>query len=72
MKRLLKPITAGTGLTFQDKVVFTPSDLITILSQIEELEKSNIGFKPGDNGVLVLIVGDNEYEITDKAQMVFV
>ena len=72
MKKLLKPVTAGTGLTFQDKPVFTPTDLVKILSEIEELKKASIGLKPGDDGVLILIVGNNEYEVTDRTQMVFV
>jgi len=72
MKRLLKTVSAGTGLTFQDKTIFSPTDLINILSEIEELQKSNVGLKPGQDGTLILIVGDNEYELTDRAQMVFV
>lgn len=72
MKRLVKPITAGTGLSFQDKAVFTPTDLVAILSEIDELKKCTVGLKPGDDGVLMLIVGNNEYEITNKTQMVFV
>ena len=73
MKRLIKDsITAGMGTTFQNKAVFTPTDLVSILSEIEELKKCNIGLKPGDDGILILIVGNSEYEITDQAQMVFV
>ena len=73
MKRLLKSITAGAGgLHFQDKAVFTPTDLVSILSEIEELKKCCVGLKPSDDGILLLIVGNNEYEISDKTQMVFV
>jgi len=72
MKKLLKSVTAGTGLTFQDKQIFSPSDLVSVLSQIEELQKCSIGLKPDQDGALILIVGNNEYELTDKAAMVFV
>ena len=72
MKRLIRPITAGTGLTFENKAIFTPTDIIEILGEIEELKKSNIGLAPGQDNVLMLLVGDNQYQLTDKATMVFV
>ena len=73
IKRLVKkPVTAGTGLTFQNKAVFSPSDVVSLISQIEELQKCQIGLKPGEDNVLMLIVGDNEYQMTDRTQMVFV
>ena len=74
MKKLVRPIIAstGNGLTFQDKAVFTPTDVVALLSEIEELEKSPIGLAPDDEGNLLLIVGDNQYVMTDKTTMVFV
>jgi len=74
MKRLIKKsITAGHGsATFQDKCIFSPSDVVALLGQIEELQKKSIGLAPDKDGNLLLIVGDNQYVMTDKAQMVFV
>ena len=72
MKRVIKPVTAGTGLTFENKAIFTPTDVVDILVKIEELQKCSIGLKPGEDGILILIVGNNEYELTDKTTMVFV
>ena len=72
MKKLLKSVAAGTGLTFQNKPIFSPSDIIEILGQIEELQKCNVGLAPDKDGNLLLLVGDNQNELTDKAAMVFV
>ena len=65
MKRLLKKVTAKSEHTDTNdkKGMFTATDLVDILQQIEELSKFNVAIKIED-GSLLLGVGDSVYEIS--------
>ena len=65
MKRLLKRVTAKSepADTNDKKGMFTATDLVDILQQIEELSKCNVAIKIED-GSLLLGVGDSIYEIS--------
>jgi len=67
MKRLLKKINASSEAnnadTNEDKISFSITDLVDIISQIEELNE-NVAIR-GHEGTLQLAVGDSIYEICD-------
>jgi len=66
MKILAKSANAAT--TLQDERIFSPNNVVTLLSQIEELRSCRVNLKE-QNGVLLLTVGNNEYSMMDKAKM---
>lgn len=43
-------------------LIFTPEDIIELLSQIPELQDLKMGFKESSDGNLRLSVGDTEFD----------
>lgn len=63
MKRLIKQnIKSSSNLT-NSQVVFTPVDLVSFLSQIEELKNHRIKVINDSEG-LKFAIGDYEYQIS--------
>lgn len=63
MKRLIKQnIKSSSNLT-NSQVVFTPEDLVSLLSQIEELKNHRIKVITDSEG-LKFAIGDYEYQIS--------
>ena len=53
----------------QSRKMFSLLDIVELLSEIEELEKFEVGIRPDGDGVL-LVVGNNTYELSDDAELV--
>lgn len=66
MKRLIKTITANTDVAFEDKRVFSLTDIVDLLNQIEELYGYDIGLETDTDNSCLLAIGNNQYEITNS------
>ena len=53
----------------QSRKIFSLLDIVELLSEIEELDKFEVGIRPDGDGVL-LVVGNNTYELSDDAELV--
>lgn len=66
MKRLVKPITANTDITFQDKRIFSLNDIMDLLKQVEELYGYDIELETDTDNPYLLSIGNSQYKITDN------
>ena len=48
-----------------DNIIFSPKDIIMLLSEIEELKHCHIDVLSEPNGPMELIVGDYRYHLAD-------
>ena len=53
----------------QSRKIFSLLDIVELLSEIEELDKFEVGIRPDGDGVL-LVIGNNTYELSDDAELV--
>lgn len=65
MKILVKKVTASTNMT-DNSPMYTPSDILELLTQIEGLSGYEISLAQDIDGDLQYIVGDSTYKIVDK------
>lgn len=61
MKRLSKNINAAA--IFEDTPIFSPIDVVEMLSQIDILKGCRIGFHESMDGLIELIIDDIAYPI---------
>ncbi|MDD4494142.1 MAG: hypothetical protein PHV32_07305 [Eubacteriales bacterium] len=64
MKKIRYINASSQVTTFQESkgiLIFSPEDLIGLLSQIPELQDLKMGFKESSDGSLLLSVGDTEF-----------
>jgi len=66
MKKIVRSINASSQVTSSQQskgvLIFTPEDMIGLLSQIPELQDLNMGFRESPDGSLQLAVGDTEFD----------
>lgn len=67
MVRVIRPITASTNV---DKdYSFTPSEVLDLLQQIDELKGSNISLEELSKGNLQYVIGNSVYKVTDTSNL---
>ena len=63
-------VTPRQEQPIESRKIFSPLDILNLLSEIEELSKFEIGLRPDGDGI-ALIVGNNAYTLlSDDAEMV--
>lgn len=66
MKKIVRSVNASSQVTSSPKckgvLIFTPEDMIGLLSQIPELQDLKMGFRESPDGSLQLTVGDTEFD----------
>jgi len=62
MKKLLTPVYSGKKQAVHN-VVFTPSELVSIFAEIQELSDCDISLSENPDGSLMLTIGDSKYEL---------
>lgn len=65
MKRLVRKVTASTNIT-DNSPMYTPSDILELLTQIKGLNGYEISLAQDIDGDLEYIVGDSTYKITNN------
>ena len=58
-------VKAAKIVPANDNLVFSPKDIVMLLSQIEELKHCNIDITSEPDGPSELIVGDYRYHLAD-------
>lgn len=71
MKRFVKPITAGTRVVFQDDIIFKPAELVTLLSEINELKGCAISISSAKGKAMILTVNGTSYQVADIANTIY-
>lgn len=61
MKRLIKSVNAAT--VYEDKCMFTPTDVVNLLKHIEELKNYDITLTENREGTLEIIIGESIYQV---------
>ena len=67
-----KRITSSNETDAMTAPVLSPSDLVALLSKINELYDYEIRVMMDEAGVIWLIVGDNKYLVSDIEQAVLI
>lgn len=67
-----KRITSSNETYAMTEPVLSPSDLVALLSKINELYDYEIRVMMDEAGVIWLIVGDNKYLVSDIEQTVLI
>lgn len=67
-----KRITSSNETNAMTTPVLSPSDLVALLSKINELYDYEIRVMMDEAGVIWLIVGDNKYLVSDIEQTVLI
>lgn len=67
-----KRITSSNETDAMTTPVLSPSDLVALLSKINELYDYEIRVMMDEAGVIWLIVGDNKYLVSDIEQTVLI
>lgn len=67
-----KRITSSNETDAMTEPVLSPSDLVALLSKINELYDYEIRVMMDEAGVIWLIVGDNKYLVSDIEQAVLI
>ncbi len=67
-----KRITSSNETDAMTTPVLSPSDLVALLSKINELYDYEIRVMMDEAGVIWLIVGDNKYLVSDIEQAVLI
>lgn len=67
-----KRITSSNETNAMTTPVLSPSDLVALLSKINELYDYEIRVMMDEAGVIWLIVGDNKYLVSDIEQAVLI
>ena len=67
-----KRITSSNETAAMTEPVLSPSDLVALLSKINELYDYEIRVMMDEAGVIWLIVGDNKYLVSDIEQAVLI
>ena len=66
MKKIIRSVNASSQVTSSQNskgvLIFTPEDIIELLSQIPELQDLKMGFRESPDGNLQLAVGDTEFD----------
>lgn len=66
MKKIIRSVNASSQVTSSQKskgvLIFTPEDIIGLLSQIPELQDLKMGFRESPDGSLQFAVGDTEFD----------
>jgi len=65
MKKVIKASTTDPRTGSENEPIFRAVDIVAILSQITPLKKYNIALVPNRLGSLQLIVGDEQYQLTE-------
>lgn len=64
MKRLIRNNIYATSNLVKNKIMFTPEDIIALLSEIEQLNECKISYTETKNG-LRLTINDYVYEFSN-------
>lgn len=66
MKKIIRSVNASSQVSSSQKskgvLIFTPEDMIGLLSQIPELQDLKMEFKESPDGRLYLAVGNTEFD----------
>ena len=63
MKRLIRAATVTSGT---DTLMFSPTDIVDLLSKITELQGSNISLCDNVDDAVKIIINDTVYEFSDS------
>lgn len=64
MKRLIRNNIYATSTLGNNKIMFTPKDIVALLSEIEQLKECKISYTETKNG-LRLTINDCVYELSN-------
>lgn len=63
MKRIVTAINASSETAFEDEGMFSITEVVMLLRQIEELNGYDIRLEENFDGTTLLVVGDHAYSI---------
>lgn len=66
MKRLKRNVSASSDIV-NNEVMFTPDDIIELLSHIDELKNTNISLTETPDGILEFTIGNSAYQMSGVA-----
>ena len=68
MKKLIRSVKASEELPVYCDL-YTPEDLLELLSQIPELGGSPVGMLPVEDGSVLFTIGDSDYQILSSVNI---
>lgn len=68
MKKLIHSVKASEELPVYSDL-YTPEDLLELLSQITELGESPVGMLPTEDGSVLFTIGDSDYQILSSVNI---
>ena len=68
MKKLIRSVKASEELPVYSDL-YTPEDLLELLSQITELGESPVGMLPAEDGSVLFTIGDSDYQILSSVNI---
>ena len=68
MKKLIHSVQASEELPVYSDL-YTPEDLLELLSQITELGESPVGMLPVEDGSVLFTIGDSDYQILSSVNI---
>lgn len=68
MKKFIRSVKASEELPVYSDL-YTPEDLLELLSQITELGESPVGMLPVEDGSVLFTIGDSDYQILSSVNI---